>query len=194
MGKAIAETLDSQGATVIFVTGPVAELPNLKNGKIINVKTAEEMFRAAMEYFPLSHGAILAAAVADFKAEKTSEQKIKRTSDNLTITLVPNPDIAAALGKIKKPNQFLVGFALEIENEIENAKQKLHHKNLDLIVLNSLKDPGAGFGHLTNKVTLVTREGNVVSFPLKSKEEVAKDILQAILENNLIQSQATNNS
>jgi len=128
------------------------------------------------------NAAILSAAVADYRPEAAAEQKIKRTEgENLTLTLTPNPDIAATLGSIKREGQLLIGFALETNNEESNALRKMVQKNLDYIVLNSLQDEGAGFGHDTNKVTILSRKGERISFGLKSKKEVARDIIETIL-------------
>lgn len=182
MGIAISKELSNQGANVILVLGPVAEAPQIPNCRIVNVTTAKEMFDASFIVFPETDGAILSAAVADFTPTTKSDRKIKRTSDSLNISLSPTDDIAAALGKQKQSNQFLLGFALETDNELENAKLKMKKKNLDLIVLNSLNDDGAGFGYDTNKITILTKNGTTKEFPLKLKSEVAKDILKAIQE------------
>ncbi|HON17818.1 MAG TPA: bifunctional phosphopantothenoylcysteine decarboxylase/phosphopantothenate--cysteine ligase CoaBC [Salinivirgaceae bacterium] len=186
MGNALATALESMGAHVVFITGPVSTLPTLKHGTIIQVQTAEQMFHAATEHFPHCSGAILAAAVADFRPETKADFKLK-SGNTIELKLVPNPDIAASLGKIKKSNQFIVGFALETDNELENAIQKINKKNLDLIVLNSLKNPGAGFGYSTNQITIINRNREIKHYPLKSKTEVAYDILEEILSNKLIQ-------
>ncbi|HOG19514.1 MAG TPA: bifunctional phosphopantothenoylcysteine decarboxylase/phosphopantothenate--cysteine ligase CoaBC [Salinivirgaceae bacterium] len=182
MGIAISKELSNQGAKVILILGPVAEIPKIPNCRIINVMTAKEMFDASLIEFPKTDGAILSAAVADFTPLTKSDSKIKRTGDSLNILLSPTDDIAAALGKQKRSNQFLLGFALETDNELENAKLKMKKKNFDLIVLNSLNDKGAGFGCDTNKITILTKNGTIKEFPLKLKSEVAKDILQAIQE------------
>jgi phosphopantothenoylcysteine decarboxylase/phosphopantothenate--cysteine ligase len=140
------------------------------------------MYHAAVEHFSDADAAILSAAVADYRPESAAEQKIKRTEgENLTLTLIPNPDIAAALGKMKKPGQKIIGFALETHNEEAHATKKMEQKNLDYIVLNSLQDQGAGFGYDTNKVTILTREGKKITFGLKSKKEVARDIIDTAL-------------
>jgi phosphopantothenoylcysteine decarboxylase/phosphopantothenate--cysteine ligase len=178
MGFALAEECASRGAEVVLISGPV----NLKtfhpNIRRVDVLSAEEMFGAALEYFPTMDSAILCAAVADYKPLHYSKCKIKRKAgEDLILELTPNPDISAALGKIKKPEQLLVGFALETDNEKFHAEEKLRKKNLDFIVINSLKDEGAGFQHNTNKVMIMDANGNVKEFPLKTKREVAKDIL-----------------
>ena len=182
MGIAISKELSNQGANVILVLGPVAEVPQIPNCRIVNVTTANEMFDASFIVFPETDGAILSAAVADFTPTTKSDRKIKRTGNSLNISLSPTDDIAAALGKQKRSNQFLLGFALETDNELENAKLKMKKKNFDLIVLNSLNDDGAGFGYDTNKITILTKNGTTKEFPLKLKSEVAKDILKAIQE------------
>jgi phosphopantothenoylcysteine decarboxylase/phosphopantothenate--cysteine ligase len=181
MGFALAEECASRGAEVILISGPVkldAIHPEIKR---IDVESAEEMLRAALSYFPEMDAGILCAAVADYKPVHYSEKKVKRkTGELFSLELIPNPDIAAALGKIKKEEQILVGFALETDNEISNAKEKLQKKNLDFIVLNSLKDAGAGFQGDTNKITIIDSKGNSENFPLKSKRAVASDIVDSI--------------
>lgn len=181
MGFDIAEAAASLGATVYLVTGPTAL--TLKNTAVnrIDVQTAEEMFTACLHYFPEVDAAICAAAVADYRPDVVASEKIKKSDETLTLTLVKNKDILAALGAQKKA-QFLIGFALETQNEIENAKLKIAKKNLDLIVLNSLRDAGAGFGTPTNKVTLIDRDGTVEPKPLQSKEAVAHEILQKVIQ------------
>jgi phosphopantothenoylcysteine decarboxylase/phosphopantothenate--cysteine ligase len=182
MGNAIALELARQGAVVDLISGPVAQYPIHPNININKVTSAAEMFKAALSLFEKSNVAILAAAVADFTAENVATQKIKRQDDELILKLKPTEDIAAHLGKVKKHNQLLIGFALETTNELENAKAKLERKNLDLIVLNSMNDPGAGFGTDTNKVTFIKRNGQVMPFDTKPKGLVAKDITNAIFE------------
>ena len=181
MGYAIAETAAELGAEVVLISGPVSL--NLENDlvKIIRVTSAEEMYKAAQDYFDKSDIAILSAAVADYRPSEVATEKIKKKTDDLTIQLTKTKDILASLGEIKK-KQFLVGFALETQNEEENAKLKLKKKNLDLIVLNSLRDKGAGFKTDTNKVTLITKDNKTFPFPVKSKKEVANDILEFIID------------
>ena len=181
MGFDIAEAAASLGATVYLVTGPTAL--TLKNTAVnrIDVQTAEEMYTACLHYFPEVDTAICAAAVADYRPDVVASEKIKKSDETLTLTLVKNKDILAALGAQKKA-QFLIGFALETQNEIENAKLKIAKKNLDLIVLNSLRGTGAGFGTPTNKVTLIDRNGTVEPKPLQSKEAVAHEILQKVIQ------------
>ncbi|MCK4662997.1 MAG: bifunctional phosphopantothenoylcysteine decarboxylase/phosphopantothenate--cysteine ligase CoaBC [Bacteroidales bacterium] len=182
MGFAIAEELANNGAEVILITGPTNL--NLENNSIkrIDVTSAEEMYKATMSKFNDVDCAILSAAVADYTPVNTNKNKIKKSSGNYTIELKATIDIASKLGKIKKKNQFLVGFALETDNEINNAKLKLRNKNLDIIILNSLKDSGAGFKHDTNKITIIDKNNKIVKYKLKHKKEVASDIVNKILE------------
>jgi phosphopantothenoylcysteine decarboxylase/phosphopantothenate--cysteine ligase len=149
--------------------------------KITRVTSAEDMYNVCLSHFPSSDIAVLSAAVADYRPIHKADQKIKKSESSMTIELTKTRDIAAELGKQKKANQYLVGFALETENETANAEKKIMAKNFDLIVLNSLNDQGAGFGHDTNKVTLIDKTGSKMEFPLKSKLEVAKDIANAIV-------------
>ncbi len=178
MGFALAEECASRGADVTLIAGPVSLTTEHPNIKRIDVKSAHQMYEAAMANFPDSDAAILCAAVADFTPAITSDTKIKRKGD-MTITLKPTEDIAAALGAIKRPDQKMVGFALETDNEAANAQGKLERKNLDFIVLNSLNDKGAGFGYDTNKVTLIDRKG-AQELPLQSKKSVAKAIIDKL--------------
>lgn len=183
MGFALAEECAARGAEVTLIAGPTS----LKtvNGKInrINVESAQQMFDAAVENSPSADVQILCAAVADYRPSVTADKKIKREkTGEMTLTLVPNPDIAAALGKIKRDNQVNVGFALETNDEATNAKDKCARKNFDFIVMNSLKDKGAGFQVDTNKITIFTAGGDVMEYPLKTKKEVAADIVDAVVE------------
>ncbi len=182
MGIALADAAASLGAEVFLVLGPVNISPENKRIKIFNITTAAEMARQCIKLFPHCDIAILAAAVADFTPEITSPEKIKKSGEPITLRLVPTIDIAAELGKMKKPGQFTAGFALETENETQNAFLKLYSKNLDLIVLNSLRDKGAGFGWDTNKITIIDRNNNIHKFELKSKKDAAFDILNKIIE------------
>lgn len=184
MGFALAEECASRGAEVILITGPTALSASHPNILRVNVESAVEMYDAALKIFPQMDAAILSAAVADYRPEQMSEEKIKRSgNEHLSLSLVPNPDIAASLGKIKKPGQLSIGFALETNDEESNAVKKIEEKNFDYIVLNSLNDRGAGFGHDTNKVTILSRDGEKQSFLLKSKKEVAKDIIDTAFGN-----------
>lgn len=181
MGYALAECCAERGAEVTLISGPVSITAKHPNIRTISVESAEEMYQAAINEFGSSDAAILCAAVADFTPELKADKKIKREKDDLIIKLKPTQDIAAALGKLKKDNQVMVGFALETNDEVEHAKDKLERKNLDFIVLNSLNDKGAGFRHDTNKITIIDKE-NVIEFPLKNKKEVATDIINHLAE------------
>ena len=181
MGFALAEVCAEYGAEVELVTGPVGLSVSHPNIRRTNVQSAEEMYVAAVNLFPQMDAAILCAAVADFTLDHVAAEKIKRKGDELHLSLVPTKDIAAELGSLKRCNQKLVGFALETTNEKENAKQKMKKKNLDFIVLNSLKDAGAGFSYDTNKVTIFSATEEQ-SFPLKAKREVACDIIEKLCE------------
>ena len=178
MGIALANEAARQGAEVHLVLGPSSEKNIHSQIHLHRVVSAQQMYEAAVNEFPTCDIAILAAAVADYTPETVAPEKIKKKGGNLSLTLVPTVDILASLGKIKT-TQTLIGFALETENEVANAQTKLEKKNLNGIVLNSLRDAGAGFGTDTNKVTFITKETQI-SFPLKTKEEVAKDILAQI--------------
>lgn len=180
MGFELAKEAANLGAEVILISGPSNEKIDNSLIKRIDVVSAEEMYQATHQFFKEIDIAILAAAVADYKPASIASQKIKKSDASLTIELTKTKDILASLGN-QKQHQFLVGFALETNNELENAKGKLKRKNLDLIVLNSLQDKGAGFKKATNKVTLIDREENITAFELKSKAEVAKDIFNEIL-------------
>ena len=182
MGFALAEVCAERGAEVTLVAGPVAL--GISNPAIrrIDVESAEEMYQAAREAFPDSDAAILCAAVADYRPEQVAERKIKREEKGeMTLRLVPNQDIAASLGAMKREGQILVGFALETDDEVSHAESKLRRKNLDFIVLNSLRDPGAGFRCDTNKIAILDNAGTRTSFPLKSKREVASDIVDRLV-------------
>ena len=178
MGFALADECAARGADVTLIAGPVSLTTQHPNIKRIDVKSAHQMYEAAMAIFPNSDAAILCAAVADFTPAQVSDTKIKRKGD-MTITLKPTEDIAAALGAIKRPDQRMVGFALETDHEVANAQGKLERKNLDFIVLNSLNDKGAGFGYDTNKVTLIDRK-EAQELPLQSKKSVAKAIIDKL--------------
>ncbi len=180
MGFALAETCAEQGADVTLVSGPVMLQTNHPNIHRIDVESANEMYEAATKHFPKADITILCAAVADFTPKSTADKKIKRKGDDLTIMLQPTQDIAAALGATKKKNQVLVGFALETDNELNNAKDKMKRKNFDFIVLNSLQDKGAGFRVDTNKITIIDKHNGITAYDTKSKKEVAKDIIEAI--------------
>jgi len=181
MGFALAKVAADLGADVKLISGPSNEEVSHSNVNRIDVVSAEQMYEATHSYINDSHIAIFSAAVSDFTPKVVSSQKIKKKKSDMEVALVPTKDILASVGLIKK-SQFLVGFALETENELENAKEKIQKKNLDLIVLNSLRDKGAGFKSDTNKVTLIDKEGQILSFELKTKQEVASDIFNEILK------------
>ncbi|MDD2986750.1 bifunctional phosphopantothenoylcysteine decarboxylase/phosphopantothenate--cysteine ligase CoaBC [Flavobacterium sp.] len=183
MGFDIATQAALLGAKVILISGPSHLQLNDVNVNLIRVTTTEEMYEQTHRFFDTVDIVIAAAAVADYKPKKVATQKIKKTEDTFSIELEKTKDILSSLGKIKE-KQFLVGFALETENEIEHAKLKIQKKNLDLIVLNSLNDKGAGFGKATNKVTFIDKSFEITPMELKSKEEVALDILNKIIELN----------
>ena len=180
MGFAIAEEAAKRGAKVILISGPSAENTNHENIAVYRVKSAKEMFSKVFEFYENVDIAIASAAVADYAPKDIASEKIKKKEDFLTLELVKNPDILKTMGEQKK-HQFLVGFALETQNEEENAKGKLLKKNLDMIVLNSLRDEGAGFQGSTNKIKILTSD-SLLEFPLKSKKEVAKDLLNFVEE------------
>ena len=180
MGFALAEVCAKQGAEVTLVTGPVHLSIRHPRVQRINVETAEEMHRVVMSKFEQMDGAILCAAVADFKPKAMNESKIKRENDDLVIELSPTQDIAAEVGKIKRHEQFVVGFALETNNEEANAMKKMERKNFDFIVLNSLQDRNSCFGFDTNKISIIHRSGHTKKFELKSKLAVADDIINEI--------------
>lgn len=178
MGFALAEECANRGAEVILIAGPVSLKIAHPNITRIDVESAEEMYQASIANFENMDTAILCAAVADYRPKEQAESKIKRQDGiDLSLELIPNKDIAASLGKLKKVGQTLIGFALETDDEQNNALKKIEKKNLDFIVLNSLKDSGAGFQCDTNKVTIMSRNGSLKSFNLKDKKIVAKDIL-----------------
>jgi phosphopantothenoylcysteine decarboxylase / phosphopantothenate---cysteine ligase len=177
MGVAIANELAARGASVRLVLGPTShKFRYHDNVEVTQINTAQEMFDVCTSYFATCDAAILSAAVADFKPKVKTDKKIKKTANTMDLELVRTPDTLAELGKQKSKNQILVGFALETDNELENAKDKLKRKNLDLIVLNSLADTGAGFGYDTNKITTIDMTGEICTFGLMSKNQVAKEI------------------
>lgn len=181
MGYALAEECAERGADVLLISGPVSIKAHHPSIKVVAVESAQQMHDAALSAFPDSDAAIMCAAVADYAPVVVAEKKIKREKDEIpVIELKKNPDIATTLGRIKKPGQMLVGFALETDNEMANAQSKLERKNLDMIVLNSLADKQAGFGVDTNKVTIIEKDGSVHSYEVKPKKEVAADIVDLI--------------
>ncbi len=182
MGYSLADEFASRGADVTVVSGPVSVKSQHPSVRIVGVESALEMYDAVMAEFGEMDIAVMCAAVADYRPAQQATRKIKREKEDIpTITLVKNPDIAAAVGERKTAGQTLVGFALETDHAEENAREKLRRKNLDMIVLNSLEDKDAGFGVDTNKVTVVDKSGNATHFPVKSKREVAKDIVDLVV-------------
>ncbi|MBF9222103.1 phosphopantothenoylcysteine decarboxylase domain-containing protein [Hymenobacter ruricola] len=182
MGYALAEAFAAQGAQVVLISGP-STLPDPVDERIetVRVETAAEMFAAAAAAAETADIWVFAAAVADYRPARVAAEKIKKSGDTLTLELVKNVDIAATLGQRKRAEQFAVGFALETTNELAHARDKLHRKNFDLVVLNSLRDAGAGFGHDTNKVTVLDAAGQIVNFELQSKADVARGLVSLIL-------------
>lgn len=185
MGYAIARQLKSLGADVMLISGPSA-LHAPEGVQMISVTSAAQMLKACEKQFTEAEIIVMSAAVADYTPIEVASQKIKKKDDQFAITLKKTTDILASLGAKKRKDQFLVGFALETNDELKNAKDKLARKNLDLIVLNSMQDKGAGFATDTNKVTLINRDGDISEFSLKSKEEVAEDICTVIMQHLMI--------
>jgi len=181
MGFSIAEEAASRGGEVVLITGPVTLNSNHPGIRRIDVKTASEMHQACLDFIGETDILIMAAAVADYTLDHPALEKLKKKGDNITLTLSPTVDILKELGKNKRSGQFFAGFALETENALLNARKKLKNKSLDLIVINSLEDTGAGFGVTTNKVTIISRSGKIVAGELKPKREVASDIVDEIL-------------
>ena len=182
MGYAVAKAAAERGAQVKLISGPVSLSLSHPLVDVISVETAQEMYNAAHNFFKDSDIAIFAAAVADYKPSKIADKKIKKSDETEHISLVPTIDIAKSLNKNKKPGMLSIGFALETDNEIENAQEKIQKKNFDFIVLNSLRDKGAGFGYDTNKISIIDKNNKKEQFELKSKDDVAQDILNKISE------------
>lgn len=181
MGIAIADEMSRRGAEVTLVLGPSSHKPREASVKILAVRSAEEMYQACVGRFEAVDIAVMSAAVADYTPEEVSEEKIKKKEGSLTLTLTKTKDILKSLGGLKKPSQVLVGFALETTNERAYAQEKLVSKNCDLVVLNSLNDSGAGFGHDTNKITIFAKNGAEWTYEQKSKQQVAVDIVDRIV-------------
>ena len=181
MGFALAEECAARGAEVTLIAGPVQIKTVHPNIHRIDVESAKEMYEASVANYPSSDAGILCAAVADFTLELVADKKIKRKGDELTVVLKPTHDIAASLGEMKRDDQLLAGFALETNDELQNAQSKLERKNFDFIVLNSLNDEGAGFRHDTNKISIIDKNGKT-DYPLKSKSEVATDIIDRLVQ------------
>jgi phosphopantothenoylcysteine decarboxylase/phosphopantothenate--cysteine ligase len=182
MGIALAIEAANQGAKIDLILGPITLDCRHANITVHNIKTAEQMYRQVDVIFNTTDISIFAAAVTDYTPEVVAKNKIKKSEASLSIPLKETTDILAVMGKKKKVNQVVVGFALETENEIANAQKKLNNKNLDMIVLNSLNNQGAGFQHNTNKITIIDKENNITDYELKDKSEVAKDIIHKIIE------------
>ncbi len=182
MGIAIAEAFAALGNDVTLIKGATTLVPVNKAIKVVEAKTAAQMFDACSQYFSAADVIVFAAAVADYTPKYPSDTKIKKKEDEFSIELVKTKDIAAELGKLKKEGQLIVGFALETNNEEVHAREKLQKKNFDFIVLNSMRDEGAGFQGDTNKITIIDKQGNVVKFDLKQKTEVAQDIVGYVLK------------
>jgi phosphopantothenoylcysteine decarboxylase/phosphopantothenate--cysteine ligase len=182
MGIALAQAAAQAGAEVTLILGPSKLSIHHPKVQVHRIETALDMYALATLHFQESDLAIMAAAVSDYRPSTVAAQKIKKSADSLRIDLVKNPDIAAELGLRKKPHQLLIGFALETNNAIQHAQQKLKKKNLDLIVLNSLEDPGAGFNHDTNQITVIDQDNNLSKFELKPKSMIAQDIIQTIVD------------
>jgi len=188
MGYAIADKFAKAGAKVILVSGEVALKSPDASINLVKVRSAKEMYEATKTHFDEADIIILSAAVADYTPAVVAEKKIKKKEDTFTIELTKTTDIAKTLGALKRPEQLMVGFALETDNEVENAISKIKSKNLDMIVLNSLQNQGAAFGHDTNKICIIKRDGTMIDFDLKSKQDVAMDIVNEVvkqlIENN----------
>jgi phosphopantothenoylcysteine decarboxylase / phosphopantothenate---cysteine ligase len=182
MGYAIANKFAKSGAEVTLVSGQVALKSPDASINLVKVRSAKEMFEATKLYFEEADIIILSAAVADYTPAVVADKKIKKKEDTFNIELTKTIDIAKTLGAIKRPEQLMVGFALETDNEVENAIGKIKSKNLDMIVLNSLQNSGAGFGHDTNKISIIKRDGTMIDFDLKSKQDVAKDIVDEVIK------------
>jgi phosphopantothenoylcysteine decarboxylase/phosphopantothenate--cysteine ligase len=185
MGICIADEFANQGADVVLVCGPSAIKSKNSAVKRIDVVSAKEMFDICKQHFESTDITVCSAAVADYVPKHVATQKIKKNDENFVLELVKNPDILGYLGRNKKPNQFLVGFALETENELQNAENKLKSKHLDMLVLNSLNEKGAGFGHQTNKISMLFPNEESRHFGLKSKTDVAKDIVEEIVNRQM---------
>ena len=180
MGNALAYEAAARGAQVTFVSGPVSEYPQHSSIRIIKINTAAEMYNSCIELFPAADISIMAAAIADYSPVNPAKEKIKKNDESLTLDLIKTKDVLAEMGSLKSKKQILVGFALETNNEVENAIHKLHTKNLDFVVLNSLKDTGSGFGFDTNKISIIGKDQAISEFSLKTKSEAAVDIFDSI--------------
>ena len=182
MGFAIAEVLAEKGAEVLLISGPVSIQPKHSNIKLVKVETASEMYMACMAEMEKMDIGIYAAAVSDYTPKQVSTSKIKKQENEMTLELVKTKDILKEMGIRKKPSQILVGFALETDNEVAHAQEKVTKKNLDFVVLNSLQDPGAGFATDTNKITIIDKYNIITKFELKEKRKVAEDIIDYLIQ------------
>jgi phosphopantothenoylcysteine decarboxylase / phosphopantothenate---cysteine ligase len=183
MGYAIADKFAKAGAEVTLVSGPTSLKSPDSTINLVKVRSAKEMYEATKRYFEQADIIVLSAAVADYTPAVVADKKIKKNEDTFNIELTKTTDIAKTLGQSKRSEQLMVGFALETDNEIENAIGKIKSKNLDMIVLNSLQDSGAGFGHDTNKICIIRKDGTIIDFDLKSKQDVAMDIVDEVIAN-----------
>jgi phosphopantothenoylcysteine decarboxylase / phosphopantothenate---cysteine ligase len=183
MGYAIANKFAKAGAKVTLVSGPTSLKSPDSSIDLVKVRSAKEMFEATQNHFEDADIIVLSAAVADYTPAVVADKKIKKKEDTFNIELTKTVDIAKTLGASKRPEQLMVGFALETDNEVENAIGKIKSKNLDMIVLNSLQDSGAGFGHDTNKICIIKKDGTIIDFDLKSKQDVAMDIVNEVVAN-----------
>ena len=181
MGFALAQACLNQGAEVVLISGPTQETLSHPNLTCISIVSAEELFAQVKEFWETCSIGIFSAAVADYRPEVKVDQKIKKSEEHVQLTLVKNPDVLSWAGSVKNETQLLIGFALETSNLLENATNKLNRKNLDIIVMNTLEDKGAGFGHATNKIALLDAHNNFTKFELKSKFAVAKDIVSYLI-------------
>lgn len=180
MGIALADTIAEKGGKVVLIKGATELEASHKNVETISIKTADELYETSLKYLAHADVAIAAAAVSDYTPSQQEQQKIKKKDENLTLELSKTKDILSEWGQRKKNDQVLVGFALETDHEVENARNKMRDKNLDMVVLNSLQDTGAGFGYNTNKITILDKYNNIISFELKAKKAVALDIIDQI--------------
>jgi phosphopantothenoylcysteine decarboxylase / phosphopantothenate---cysteine ligase len=183
MGYAIADKFAKAGADVTLVSGPTSLKSPDSSINLVKVRSAKEMYEATKKYFEKADVIVLSAAVADYTPAVVADKKIKKKEDTFNIELTKTVDIAKTCGQLKRPEQLMVGFALETDNEVENAIGKIKSKNLDMIVLNSLQDSGAGFGHDTNKICIIKKDGTMIDFDLKSKQDVAMDIVDEVVAN-----------
>jgi phosphopantothenoylcysteine decarboxylase/phosphopantothenate--cysteine ligase len=191
MGYALAQEFLNRGANVVLISGPVSLQLHHERLTVVHVQSASDMYLACCRYFEETDVAVFAAAVADYRPAEAAQQKIKKNDDLFIIKMVKNVDIAFEFGQIKQPNQVSVGFALETNDEEKHAISKLEKKNFDMVVLNSMNDAEAGFGYDTNKITIIQSDRSSIEFPLKSKQEVAKDIADAAVKLMIVRKEAS---